>query len=158
MHLTMRRSDRALSVEDAKELLSRGTYGVLSTVGADGIPYGVPVSYAYAPEEETLYFHGAAGVGQKWENLQHCSKACFTVVGETEVLPQKFSTRYESVIAFGDVTICTDQAEKLTGLRHLVEKYSASFAAEGEAYAHRSLEQTDVFALRIRHLSGKARK
>lgn len=154
----MRRSDRALSKEEAKALLQEGTYGVLSTVGPDGIPYGVPVSYAYVPEEETLYFHGAPGVGQKRENIQHCSKACFTVVGQTEVLPQKFSTRYESAVAYGDVTICTDPSDKLAGLEHLVEKYSAPFAEEGADYARRSVERTEVYAFRIRYLSGKARR
>lgn len=42
----IRRSDRAQSESTAVEILKKGSYGVLSTVGADGYPYGVPVNYA----------------------------------------------------------------------------------------------------------------
>jgi len=40
----MRRKDRALSEEEAQALLDRTEYGVLSTVGGDGRPYGVPLN------------------------------------------------------------------------------------------------------------------
>ena len=43
----MRRSERELSFEQAVEIMNSGSWGVLSTVGADGYPYGVPVNYAY---------------------------------------------------------------------------------------------------------------
>ena len=53
----IRRDDRALTNEQALEILRKGEYGVLSTVSQDGQPYGVPVSFAYA--DHALYFHGA---------------------------------------------------------------------------------------------------
>ena len=40
----MRRKDREISEEEACQLLATGEYGVLSTVGSDGEPYGVPLS------------------------------------------------------------------------------------------------------------------
>jgi nitroimidazol reductase NimA-like FMN-containing flavoprotein (pyridoxamine 5'-phosphate oxidase superfamily) len=51
---TIRRKDRALSEEEAFKILKAGEYGVLSTVGEDGYPYGVPVSYAYTGDGKDL--------------------------------------------------------------------------------------------------------
>ncbi len=53
----MRRKDRETSEEEACQLLAAGEYGVLSTVGADGEPYGVPLSYVYRDGE--IFFHSA---------------------------------------------------------------------------------------------------
>ena len=63
----MRRSERELSFEQAVEIMNSGSWGVLSTVGADGYPYGVPVNYAY--DDGKIYFHCAKNSGHKQENL-----------------------------------------------------------------------------------------
>ena len=42
----MRRSDKALPNDALVKILQEGEYGVLSTVSADGQPYGVPLNYA----------------------------------------------------------------------------------------------------------------
>ena len=33
--------------------------GVLSILGEDGYPYGIPIDYWYCEEENRIYFHGA---------------------------------------------------------------------------------------------------
>ncbi len=98
----MRRKDRELLLEAAMEILKNGTYGVLSLVDPEGNPYGVPISYVY--EDGRIWFHGAIQ-GRKCDCITHGAKASFCVVGETETLPDKFSTRYESVIAEGKVRV-----------------------------------------------------
>lgn len=157
MKRPMRRGDRQLPDKAAWALLQRGEYGILSTVDETGQPYGVPLSYAL--EGETLYFHCAPGVGLKCSNLATQEKACFTVVGKTEVLPEKFSTAYESVIAFGTVTPVVDQLDKKRGLLALTGKYSPGWEAQAEAYADRTLamDGVAVYAFRIHALTGKAR-
>lgn len=149
----MRRKDRALSAEEAEQVLLQGEYGVLSTCGKDGFPYGVPLSYACA--EGILYFHGAAGVGHKLENIFYENKACFTVVGYTEVLPEKFSTVYESVIAFGKVRLSLD---KQIGLAKLTAKYCTAYEEKGAAYAKAAADQVDVYEFHIERMTGKARR
>ena len=44
--VAMRRKDRQVSDEEAMAYLKAAEYGVLSTVGPDGEPYGVPLTYA----------------------------------------------------------------------------------------------------------------
>lgn len=153
MYRDMRKIERQLDTSEADHILLNGEYGILSTVNEDGTPYGVPLSYAYA--DGIIYFHCAKDVGHKVDNLEHQPNACFTVVGSTEVLPAKFSTKYESVIAFGKVQ---KAADKLLGLRLLVEKYSPDFMEKGRVYAESSLETVAVYELVIDHMTAKGRR
>lgn len=150
----MRKSDRALTENEAVRILEAGEYGVLSTCGPDG-PYGVPLSYAW--NGGRIYFHGASE-GHKLDNLAHCPKASFCVVGATRPLADVFSTLYESAIVFGEVRECRDDDEKLAALNLLVDKYAPENVENGRAYARRMLQRTHVFCLDVRRITGKARK
>jgi nitroimidazol reductase NimA-like FMN-containing flavoprotein (pyridoxamine 5'-phosphate oxidase superfamily) len=154
MKRELRRKDRIITDIEARELLVRGEYGVLATVSADGTPYGVPLSYCVI--DYGIYFHCALE-GHKLENLAADNRVSFCVVGATEVLPEKFSTRYESVIVSGRVKEVFD-AEKQRGLEGLVAKYSAGFRDAGERYIASDSQKTLVFRIEIDAISGKARR
>jgi nitroimidazol reductase NimA-like FMN-containing flavoprotein (pyridoxamine 5'-phosphate oxidase superfamily) len=47
MFREIRLKDRVVDDEKAVEIIKKGSYGVLSTIGADGYPYGVPLNYTY---------------------------------------------------------------------------------------------------------------
>ena len=57
--VAMRRKDRQVSDEEAMAYLKAAEYGVLSTVGPDGEPYGVPLTYAVEEDGKGLVFHCA---------------------------------------------------------------------------------------------------
>jgi nitroimidazol reductase NimA-like FMN-containing flavoprotein (pyridoxamine 5'-phosphate oxidase superfamily) len=154
MSQELRRKDRGMSEAEARELLERGEYGILSTCGLDGQPYGIPLSYCVS--DNAIYFHCALE-GHKLEILSDNSKVSFCVVGKTEVLPDKFATRYESVIVTGRATEVFDE-EKLLGLKGLLPKYSADFIAEGLNYITAKGAQTRVFRVSMDSISGKARR
>ena len=78
MNEKMRRKDRETTEERAYEILKNGEYGILSTIGEDGYPYGVPVNFAV--ECNKIYFH-CAPEGYKLECLRENPKVSFTVVG-----------------------------------------------------------------------------
>lgn len=149
----MRRKDRQLSEEETYALLESGEYGVLSTVDAEYDPYGVPLSYALL--DGKIVFHCAAGVGHKLENIDQNPHVCFTVVGKTKILPQKFSTAFESVIAFGTVAPAEEPA---AALRALVKKYSPEYQEKGDAYIAASAHEAGVYAIAIEKITGKARR
>lgn len=115
---------------------------------------GVPVSYAYV--DGALYFHSAVE-GHKLDNLAFNPRVSFCVVGETEVLPEKFATRYESAVVFGTANKVFGD-EKHTGLTELLKKYSADFLKKGKRYISHDFEKTRVFKLEIESLSGKAKR
>ena len=119
MQRAMRRADRAMDLEDAAALLSRGTYGVLSTVGGDGKPYAVPLSYIF--RNGAIYFH-CATEGRKLDNLAANSAVSFCVIGQTRTLPREFATEYESAIASGNASPVFGE-EKREALVGILEKY-----------------------------------
>jgi len=150
----MRRKDREIDDVEARQILKFGEYGVLSTVGPDGSPYGVPVSYAF--HDGVIYFHSAPE-GRKIEHLNAVPHASFCVVGATEVQPEMFSTRYESAIASGEIRELEGD-EKQTALGLLIQKYSPDFISQGMEYIAESQCATRLFALQVCHLTGKRRR
>ncbi len=150
----IRRKDREIGTHEAIELLSNCEYGVLSTVGKDGRPYGVPLNYAY--KNNCIYFHCALD-GHKIENIKENSRVSFCVVGNTNVLPDKFSIQYESTIAFG-VASEVQGAERYRALLWLLEKYSPEFIEEGKKYIDQHEKATKVIKIEIGHITGKARR
>ena len=127
---SIRRSDREITFQDARDILDNAEYGILSTVGKDGQPYGVPLSYVY--KNDSIYFHCALS-GHKLDNIEHCAKVSFCVVGSTKVLPDKFATEYESALVFG-VASEVKEAERHDVLLWLLEKYCPDFIDEGKMY------------------------
>lgn len=150
----MRRIERKMSDEKTKSLLKEGEYGILSTVNRDNHPYGVPVSYVVL--NDAIYFH-CATVGTKLDNILNNSKVCFTIVGRTRVLPDKFSTEYESVIVFGQASIIENENEKIQILHEIIKKYSPDFLDEGLKYIKQAHEKTKIVKIKIDHFSGKNR-
>lgn len=150
----MRRKDRQLGEEEINMIMEHNQYGVLSTIGKDGMPYGVPLTYIY--DGTRIYFHSAVE-GHKLENITFNQKASFCVVGSTEILPEQFSTRYESVIAFGEMKELLDE-EKEAVLVKVVERYSADFREKGLKYIQAAKARARVFCLQIDKITGKIRK
>lgn len=150
----MRKQDRKMSDKHAIDLLKRGEYGILSTVGTEGYPYGVPLNYGYV--DNYIYFHCAKD-GYKLDNIIKNDKISFCVVGNTEVVPHKFTTKYESVIIFGKTVNVEEVKEKENGLLGILEKYSKDFIKEGKEYINRDIANTKVYKINIEHITGKVR-
>jgi nitroimidazol reductase NimA-like FMN-containing flavoprotein (pyridoxamine 5'-phosphate oxidase superfamily) len=150
----MRRVDRALSEAEAKVILMGGEYGILSTASIDGQPYGVPFSYSFMGE--SIYFH-CAREGHVVDNARENDRVSFCVVGKTQVLPEKFSTMYESVVVSGIVSEVSGE-EKQKGLLELVKKYSGGYIKEGQKYIENDGDKTRVYKIVIESMTGKAKK
>ena len=150
---TMRREDRAISIEDAIVLLESAEYGVLSMASPDGVPHGVPLNFALAGN--SIYFH-CAPEGRKIDCLAANKTVSFCVVGNTQVLPEEFGTRYESVIATGTIEELTAE-DKREALLLLVRKYSPEYVAEGLEVIDRLIGNTKVFRIPLESVTGKAR-
>jgi nitroimidazol reductase NimA-like FMN-containing flavoprotein (pyridoxamine 5'-phosphate oxidase superfamily) len=150
----MRRKDRKLKNEEVVEILTRGEYGVLSTLSPDGYPYGVPVSYVFF--NDAIYFHGARA-GHKFDNLASHDQVSFCVVGKTRVLPDKFSTEYESAIVFGKAAEVFDE-ERTAALVEILRKYSPEDVEKGKESIARAGQAFTVIKIQIDHMSGKAKR
>lgn len=154
MFREMRRKDRQTDNVEVEELLKRCEYGILSTVDENGYPYGVPLSYAYM--DGAVYFHSALE-GKKLDNIKNNDKVSFTVVGKVEALSSKFSTKYESVVAFGKAIEMSGE-EKYNALLALIEKYSKEFMDQGKTYIKNDIDKTKVIKICVEHVTGKSRR
>ncbi len=150
----MRRQDRAISEKEALDLLTKAEYAVLSTVDENGEPYGVPLNFCVI--NDCIYFHCALE-GQKIDNILRNRSVSFCVVGNTEVLPGKFSTKFASVIVSGAAEEVFT-LDKQLALEGLLKKYSAEFLDKGKKYIVAAEGNTRVFKITIKELTGKARK
>lgn len=152
----MRRTDRQLSREEALEILIKGEYGILATVDSEGQPYGVPLSYIVY--DNRVYYHATNAGGSKYDNIINNHKVSFTVVGNTQVLPDKFGTLYESAIVLGEAAVVEREEIKLVVFREFVKKYCAEYIAEGEKYIESMGSKAMIVEIPINSLTGKSRK
>lgn len=148
----MRRADKQLSAKAALELLKAGEFGIISSVDAVGQPYGVPVNYVLY--QGCIDFHSATE-GHKIDNFKANDRVSFCVVGKTKVLPERLSTRYESVIVFGRVSE-KKGSHKSDSLRELVKKLAPDHIEAGEKAIKNSFKATRVFSISIDSITGKA--
>lgn len=151
MFREMRKSNREVFGQDIDNILDKGEYGVLGTIGDDGYPYTVPLSYAYL--NNAIYFH-CAYEGHKLDNLKYNPKVSFNVVASTKLQPGKFTTGFESATAFGTVSLVEGE-EKIDVLTALIDKYSPNFKEEGIKYIARAAGVTCIVKIQIERLTGK---
>ena len=151
----IRRTDRALTEEQAREILTRAEHGVLATVGAEGWPYAVPVNHVLAGD--VLYIH-CAQEGHKLENIAHEERVSFCAVADARVLPASLSTLYESTIVFGRAALVTDPVEKRQGLELLAIRFCGALTPEAEKTIATSASRAAVVRIRIERIAGKAHR
>ena len=152
MFRKMRRFRQQLPMEEVQALLAQGSWGVLSLLGDGGYPYGVPLNYVY--RQGKLYFH-CAKKGHKLDALAREPKCCFTVVAQDQVAPEKYTTLFRSVIAFGRVRVLEGDGEKRTALEALGERFNPGDTAGRERELRESWESVAVIEMAIEHLAGK---
>lgn len=152
----VRRRDRLLDEESARELLRRGEYGVLSMVAEQGDAYGVPLSYVW-DGAGCIYVH-CAPEGRKLRCVDRVPEVSFCVVGATKVVPARFTTAYESVVVRARAVRGIPVEEQWMALRLLLEKYAPGECETGLHYAERSFARTEILRLEILAVSAKGKR
>ena len=146
----MRRHDRETGTEKAWEILENAEYMTLSMMGAEGVPYGVTLSFARV--ENALYFH-CANAGYKLDSLRKNPAVCVNAVRQQRTKAEEFTVAFESAVAFGTAFEVTEQAEKERGLLAICKKYAPENA--GAAAYIAQYPQVSVWRIDVREISGK---
>lgn len=149
----MRRTDRQKDDVFAAEVLRDCEYSTLATINPDGTPYCIPISLVMVGK--TAYFH-CATEGQKLRNISQNSSVCISGVRHTKLVPESFTTEYESAVATGKCTPVTDDEEKVMALRAICEKYAGNYMEQAEKMIAEALHRTCVYRIDIEGISGKA--
>lgn len=161
-HATMRRKEFLVEAGPVLDDFIRSrTWGTLAMVGPDGLPYGLPLSFAW--HRGVFVFHGAAK-GRKAGALVHGARASFTVVEELSYLPSDRSGSAEacestqffrSAIAEGQIEVVTEVPARLEWLRALTLTYEPAAAPAALDVPEAMLKATAVWLLRPAVLRGK---
>ncbi|MFK5856722.1 MAG: pyridoxamine 5'-phosphate oxidase family protein [Bacteroidota bacterium] len=151
----IRRQDRLLNEELALVLLKQGEYGVLSIRSENDGVYAVPISYAW-DGNQYIYLHGAT-IGRKLSCIDLYNQVSFCVVGKTQVISNKFTTEYESIILDCFAERNLPKNEQMNALQLLLDKYSPSDKIVGIEYAKKSFHRTEIIRLNIIKWSGKCK-
>ncbi len=148
----MRRKRQQLSEEESVAILKKATAGTLALLGDNDYPYAVPLSYVY--QEGRIYFHSALD-GHKVDAIRKCDKASFCVIEQDDVQPEKYTTFFRSVIAFGRIHIIEDEHEKLETARMLGNRYNPNHDEALQKEIEGGLSRMLMIRFDIEHLTGK---
>lgn len=154
MFREMRRKDKKIDLKEAESILTKEKVGILSTVDGEGQPYGIPVNHVY--DDNKIYIHCALE-GHKLDNIKDNPKVCFTVYGDYQIIQNKFTTNFESVVAFGNASLA-EGSERDKAFKMIIEKFSPDFKEEGHKYTERLKDKTAVIKIVVSHISGKAQR
>ena len=148
----MRRKRQQLSEEESISILQKSTAGILALLGDNDYPYAVPISYVY--HEGKLFFHSAL-TGHKVDAIRKCEKASFCIIERDDVQPEKYTTFFRSVIAFGRIHIIEDEQEKLATARMLGNRYNPNQEEALQKELEQGLSRMLMIRFDIEHLTGK---
>ncbi|MCR4425566.1 MAG: pyridoxamine 5'-phosphate oxidase family protein [Firmicutes bacterium] len=148
----MRRKDRAIpDSAESMALLAKADYCFLATCGGDSVPLITPVNHVVVGG--VVYLH-CAWEGHKIDNIRANPKVCVSAVPRARVDPERYTTYYESVVAFGNARIVTSNEERNHALRALCARFAPGreFAASCDSS---ETERTCVVAVDIDYITGK---
>ena len=149
----MRRKDRLVSEERAREIMEKAEYGIFITADGAGQPYGIAVSHV--ADGDKVYFHCAADVGRKLDHIKANNKVCMNFTCNTFVDEESYTHRYESVVAEGTATIVEDKEEKYHALQLVAKKYAPASFKDSDEYILPKMDITGVVRIDIETMSGK---
>lgn len=152
----IRRQDRLLDEETARLLLKNGEYGVLSMQTPEGGGYGIPVNFVW---DGTcfIYLHSAPE-GEKLRCIASCNRVSFCVTGKTNVVSNKFTTGYESIILKGEAKTGLREEERRAALKLFIAKYSPEDTETGLKYIEKSFHRTEIIRLDVHEWTGKCKR
>ena len=117
----MRRFKQQLSQENCIKILQQEPRGVLSVLGEDGYPYGMPLDHFYY--EGKLYFHCAKS-GHKLDAIKKYDKVSYCVMDKGYKKPGEWALNIKSVIVFGHIKVVEDHEKVLQICTMLAHKFT----------------------------------
>ena len=156
MFRPLTRTNQELPRDRCIDILCNTKRGVLSVIGDDGYPYGMPLNHYYDPKDGRIYFHGGKQ-GHKVDALKRNNKVSYCVYTDGIREEGNWYLTFESVIVFGKVIFIEDEDI----IREKSRELSYQFTADEEYINYeieRSLNGTLMFAIEIENITGKTVK
>ena len=153
MFREMLRKKQQLSEAECIDILKKELRGVLSVLGDDDYPYGMPVNHFYNDADGKIYFHSGK-MGHKIDAMKQHDKVSLCVYDEGYRKEGEWALNFKSVIVFGRVEFIEDQDTIYRIAAELSRKFT-----DDEGYIQREIERsgprTLMFALTPEYITGK---
>ena len=153
MFRPMRRFKQLISDEECKEVLLSEPRGVLSVIGDEGYPYGIPMDHWYSESDGKLYFH-CAREGHKLDAIRACDKVSYCVMDKGFRKDGEWALNIRSVVIFGRIKIVDDEEKRKEIGTNLCRKFT-----EDESYIEHEVKNALPRALCLEltpeHITGK---
>lgn len=153
MFREIRRTKRAITTEEAKELLRKNRRAAFSVNGDDGYPFTVPINFYYDEEENRIYFHSAKA-GHKIDSIKADDKVCFTTWDDGYLEEGDWAYYVSSCVVFGRAKLIADPDITVEKVRKFAMKYYPT-AEEVEEEIRKDIKGVQLVAIDIEHISGK---
>lgn len=115
-------------------------------------PYVVPVNFGY--KNNSLYIHSALN-GKKIDLIKKNNKVCFEIEEAYKIVEDEIScnwtTKYRSVIGYGDIEIVSDFEEKKKGLDVIMTQHGKTV----NTYSDKLVKRVVILKLNIKNATGK---
>jgi nitroimidazol reductase NimA-like FMN-containing flavoprotein (pyridoxamine 5'-phosphate oxidase superfamily) len=153
----LRRADRVMPEQRAREMLARGFSGHLATIGEDGYPYCIPLLYIWMDGE--VYVHTSSARGHFRTNIDREPRICFEIDQPDQVFDYgRFECdsglAYQSVILFGKIRVIEDRAAKQRFCEALMAKYGKPDTTRPKGFFPR-IDMISVYAISVERMTGK---
>jgi nitroimidazol reductase NimA-like FMN-containing flavoprotein (pyridoxamine 5'-phosphate oxidase superfamily) len=152
----LRRADRVMPEDRARQFLVRGFSGRLATIGEDGFPYCVPLLYVWMDDQ--LFVHTTSAPGHFRANVEWERRVCFEVDEPEQVFDYgRFECdsglAYSSVVLFGTIRIIEERAVKQRFCEMLMQKYGKAEGRPKNFFPR--LDIITVYAIAVERITGK---
>lgn len=152
MFREMRRKKQQLSADECNEILESGKTAVLAVHGDYGYPYTIPINYVY--DSGSIYFH-CAKTGHKLDAIEKDNKVSVCVIKQDDVVQEKFTTYYKSVVCFGRAERIKEDSEIKRATTVLSEKYCPDCLDSIADEVEKAFPALAAVKITLEHITGK---
>ncbi|MHA1680507.1 MAG: pyridoxamine 5'-phosphate oxidase family protein [Promethearchaeota archaeon] len=150
---TMRKRNRKIKEMAEVEAILKECRVCRLAMSKDNQPYVIPVNYGY--ENMVIFIH-TGKEGMKMDFLKENDKVCIEVDRNCNLIAAdsacKFSYAYESVVAFGEVSIIDEPAGKRKALDIIMKHQTGT---GGWEYNKPILDMVRLLQIPLHHVTGK---
>ena len=154
MFRDLTRKNKQISEKECMDLLKMETRGVLSVLGDNDYPYGMPMNHWYNEEDGKIYFHCGNMKSHRTDAINRHDKVSYCVFNQGHREDGEWAWKVKSVIVFEKMEIVDD----MDAIIDITTKLSYKFIQDDdyikeeiEKYAHETL----LLQLTPEHVCGK---
>ena len=148
------RKRKAIPQDVCIDVLKNETRGVLSVLGDDDYPYGMPMNHFYDEETGKIYFHVGSQRSHRNDAIRKHDKVSYCVYDQGYKDEGDWAYNVKSIIVFGRIAVIEDK-DRIIEITSKLRKKFTDDAAYLENELKTNLARTLLLEITPEHISGK---